>query len=86
MKRLSPLLLGFFAALAFQLPCAAGTPAQPAAQAHAHVIHAQAATLVSSSQDENLPETGSALPLLSTIGAGVLLGGLVSAKRTRPGK
>jgi len=36
--------------------------------------------------DGNLPETASALPLLSAIGAGVLIGGLFSARRTRPGK
>lgn len=36
--------------------------------------------------DGNLPEAASALPLLSIIGAGALLGGLLSARRTRPGK
>lgn len=33
--------------------------------------------------DGNLPEAASALPLLSAIGAGALLGGLLSARRTR---
>ena len=36
--------------------------------------------------DGNLPEAASALPLLSAIGAGALLGGLLSARRTRPEK
>ena len=36
--------------------------------------------------DGNLPESASALPLLSAIGAGALLGGLLSARRTRPEK
>jgi hypothetical protein len=36
--------------------------------------------------DGNLPESASALPLLSAIGAGALLGGLLSARRTRSGK
>lgn len=75
MKRL--LLLGFFA-LALHLPCAAQTAnsgtATPAAEQQ------------KAAQAANLPETGSALPLISTIGAGVLLGGLVSARRTRPQK
>jgi len=69
-----PLLLGFFAALALHLPCAAQTntgPGTPDADQHR------------AAQTANLPETASALPLLSTIGAGVLLGGLVSARRTR---
>lgn len=34
--------------------------------------------------DGNLPEAASAFPLLSAIAAGVLLGGLASARRTRP--
>jgi hypothetical protein len=34
-------------------------------------------------QDGNLPESASALPLLTVIGAGVLIGGLFSARRTR---
>lgn len=76
MKR--PFLLGFFATLALHLPCVAqiansGT-ATPAAEQQ------------KTAQTANLPETGSALPLISTIGAGVLLGGLVSARRTRPQK
>lgn len=36
--------------------------------------------------DGNLPEAASALPLLSAIGAGALLGGLLSARRTRTEK
>lgn len=34
-------------------------------------------------EDGNLPEAASVLPLLSAIGAGALLGGLLSARRTR---
>ena len=34
-------------------------------------------------QDENLPESASTLPLLTIIGAGVLIGGLFSARKTR---
>jgi len=34
-------------------------------------------------QDGNLPEAASALPLLSIIGAGVLIGGFFSARKTR---
>jgi len=34
--------------------------------------------------DQKLPNSGSALPLLSVIGMGVLVGGIVSALRTRP--
>jgi hypothetical protein len=34
-------------------------------------------------QDGNLPEAASALPLLSVIGAGMLIGGLLSARKTR---
>lgn len=37
-------------------------------------------------QDGNLPEAASALPLLSIIGAGVLIGGLFSARKTRRAK
>ncbi len=37
-------------------------------------------------QDGNLPEAASALPLLSVIGAGVLIGGLFSARQTRRAK
>lgn len=33
--------------------------------------------------DGNLPEAASALPLLSAIGAGALLGGLLSARRAK---
>ncbi len=36
-----------------------------------------------SDDDSNLPEAGSALPLLSVIGFGALLGGIASALRTR---
>lgn len=35
-------------------------------------------------QNENLPESASTLPLLTIIGAGVLIGGLFSARKTRP--
>jgi hypothetical protein len=47
---------------------------------------AQQASLAAISYDEqqnSLPATGSALPLLSVIGFGVLLGGIASALRTR---
>ena len=66
-----PLLLGFFAALAFCLPCTAqrASTGPPVASQQAQ-----------RPQDANLPEAGSALPLLSTIGAGVLLGGLVEPR------
>jgi hypothetical protein len=37
-------------------------------------------------EDENLPDSGSTLPLLTVIGAGVLIGGLFSARKTRPAK
>ena len=37
-------------------------------------------------QDENLPDSGSTLPLLTAIGAGVLIGGLFSARKTRPAR
>ncbi len=37
-----------------------------------------------SERDENLPESASTLPLLTVIGAGVLIGGLFSARKTRP--
>ena len=70
-----PLLL-LFAALAFSLPC----PTQAMQNATASQ-QAQAESQNSrKSLQANLPEAGSALPLLSTIGAGVLLGGLVSAR------
>jgi len=69
-----PLLLGFFAALALHLPGAAQTNTGPGTLDTDQHRAAQTASL---------PETASALPLLSTIGAGVLLGGLVSARRTR---
>jgi hypothetical protein len=36
-----------------------------------------------SSGDKNLPDAGGALPLLSLIGFGVLVGGIVSALKTR---
>jgi LPXTG-motif cell wall-anchored protein len=36
-----------------------------------------------SSENSGLPDTGSALPLLSIIGFGVLMGGIFSARRTR---
>jgi len=73
MKR--PLVVGFFAILALHLPCIAQT-----ANSRTAIL---AAEQQKSAQAANLPETASALPLLSTIGAGVLLGGLVSARRTR---
>jgi LPXTG-motif cell wall-anchored protein len=34
---------------------------------------------------KRLPQSGSSLPLLVLIGAGILAGGIVSALRTRPG-
>lgn len=36
------------------------------------------------SRQQQLPRSGSALPLLSVIGVGVLIGGIISARRTRP--
>ncbi|PYP89448.1 MAG: hypothetical protein DMG65_13430 [Candidatus Angelobacter sp. Gp1-AA117] len=73
MKR--PLVIGFFAILALHLPCVAQTANSGTAT--------PAAVQQKSAQMANLPETASALPLISAIGAGVLLGGLVSARRTR---
>jgi hypothetical protein len=37
-------------------------------------------------QDAILPQAGSTLPLLTVIGAGVLIGGLFSARKTRPAR
>ena len=76
MKR--PLVVGFFAILALHLPCVAQTANSGTATS--------AAEQQKSAQTANLPESASALPLISTIGAGVLLGGLVSARRTRSQK
>ncbi len=44
---------------------------------------AASATQSTNSQDANLPSSGSALPLLSVIGFGVLVGGIASALKTR---
>jgi hypothetical protein len=37
-------------------------------------------------QNQQLPEGGSELPLLSVIGMGILSGGILSAMRTRPAR
>lgn len=55
----------------------AGAPQIPAMR-NASVVNSH------SGQDENLPESASTLPLLTIIGAGVLIGGLFSARKTRP--
>ncbi|MFB3917961.1 MAG: hypothetical protein ACE14M_14625 [Terriglobales bacterium] len=47
-----------------------------------HPAKIQQATVADADED-NLPASGSTLPLLSVIGFGVLLGGIVSALRTR---
>ena len=39
-----------------------------------------------SDKDQELPSAAGALPLLSVIGFGVLLGGIASAMKTRPPK
>jgi len=92
--------LKFFAIFAFLLPCAAA-PTQPAAQAQAIQNPQKINTFVPHPRlvgqrgageraqlpgDGNLPEAASALPLLSAIGAGALLGGLLSARRTHHDK
>jgi hypothetical protein len=57
------------------IPATTGTPASPKSAA-------QKSESPSNSAD-NLPPTGSALPLLSIIGFGVLVGGIASALKTR---
>jgi len=82
-----PLLLIFFLVLLFWLSCyvrateKAAPP--PAVQANA-ADHSRGTQRLS--DNGNLPESASALPLLSAIGAGALLGGLLSARRTRSGR
>ena len=84
-----PLLSTFFFLLMFCLPATA-VPSQNGAQAHATSQNVSAQKSSSSKQtlppDDNLPQSASALPLLSVIGAGALLGGLISARRTRSDK
>lgn len=73
-------LLVLFGILALHLPIGAlqtsQTDAHPAMQSGQSLPAA----------DSTLPQAASPLPLLSTIGAGILLGGLVSARRTRSQK
>ena len=59
---------------------ARGEPQTPPATHNASVINSH------SGEDENLPESASTLPLLTMIGAGVLIGGLFSARKTRPAR
>ena len=68
----SAFLLLFFAILAPALPAQSTATEKQAYNAERRLPG-----------DGNLPEASSALPLLSTIGAGALLGGLLSAGRTR---
>jgi len=84
-----PVLKIFFAALMFCLPLAtAQTATKDRPQTDSQAVAAQKAPSPNTSlpADGNLPESASALPLLSTIGAGALLGGLLSARRTRVDK
>jgi LPXTG-motif cell wall-anchored protein len=73
-------LLVLFCFLAFHLPCFGAQVAQPASASM------NASSVSQDADQKNLPQTASGLPLLSTIGAGILLGGLVSARRTRSQK
>ena len=90
-------ILPFFSRiLAVLLLCCGAT--QAFASAHAYASHASAITMQSASVSQagqssvasvddsrdkrNLPQSASALPLLIVIGAGALLGGLFSARRT----
>jgi hypothetical protein len=99
-KKPSIFVLKFFAVFAFLLPCAAA-PTHPAAQAQPSqdpqktnmfvprprlVGQRGAAEKAQLPGDGNLPEAASALPLISAIGAGALLGGLLSARRTHRDK
>lgn len=95
-------LLTLFVGMALYLPCAAANatqaknpPSQTASAVQktapvvprAHLIGPTGAPDQGRLPDDgNLPEAASALPLLSAIGAGALLGGLLSARRTRSGK
>ena len=84
-----PLLSVFFVVLTLGLP---GVAASQKANVQSHSVSqaAGAQTAVSAKKnspgDANLPQSASALPLLSAVGAGALLGGLLSARRTRSDK
>lgn len=92
-----PLLLKFFAVIAFFLVCAAALTqafcqsqtGKSSQSTQAVVPRSRLAAQRGANEkvqlpgDGNLPEAASALPLLSVIGAGALLGGLLSARRTR---
>ena len=55
---------------------------------NAHLVNAGLAQQEAPAPEEHantLPKSGSSLPLLVLIGAGILTGGIVSALRTRPG-
>jgi len=83
-----PLLSTVFVLLVFCLPAAA---APDKANAPNHSASQPASQAAASGKktlpgDGNLPQSASALPLLSAVGAGALLGGLLSARRTRSDK
>jgi len=78
------LLSIFLAALAF-FPCSATAQTGNARPATATTA-GQVSAADKSKDDGSLPQSASALPLLSAVGAGALLGGLLSARRTRSDK
>lgn len=83
-----PLLSAFFVVLTLCLPAVAAPQKanvqnQSASQPASQTAASDKKTLPA---DENLPQSASALPLLSAVGAGALLGGLLSARRTRSDK
>ena len=71
-------------------PTAAGVPAQASQQQDLSVEQRERATQTQELNSEqlnasfDLPGASSSLPLLSVIGFGIFLGGLISALRTRP--
>jgi len=79
-----PLLSLFLAALAF-FPCCATAQTRNTRPATASTA-GQVPAADKSKDDGSLPQSASALPLLSAVGAGALLGGLLSARRTRSHK
>jgi len=62
----------------------ASTPAAPAVTQHEAVAHAQPSVSEMPNASFALPGASSSLPLLSVIGFGIFIGGLISALRTRP--
>ena len=79
-----PLVTIFFAAVMFCMTSAdaqtgTGKPNPEGSQ----TVAGDKASARNLPDDRNLPQSASALPLLSTVGAGALLVGLLSARRTR---